>query len=414
MSKWLKSLMEKFRAFRDSVLEKIKGETETPSTPTNPDTPSIPDVPDGEWPKACTRIEAAMVTPLFVHNTPATVSAQARALKAAGYNAIASLVDLQTGRNYIFPGRTATALVTRCKENIERVLGAGLTPIVLIRNDWALWGAPSASIPSVGGQPASQADFYSATRLENEKQFLDRLTPLFPYIHIQLSIESKVKEAAAFSLALAKHLRSIGFENRIIINPIDAAMVETMNILPSLTTQRCEIARSWHSASASPDKIWNTDGRPDINSGNVQSVLKTIRASGKEFILWTQELSNSPTTFPAGYLAAGTTTPTTPTTPVEPIEVGDNTFLWKPVSESRQGRCAVITPANLNLSKVYVNGANQTAEYAGRANGNRQHFFQKATGSAYGANVKVEAFNNAGQVVRTWTVPNGGVRWGSN
>lgn len=410
MSKWFKRLMEKFRAFRDSVIEKVKGDTEAP---TNPDTPSTPDVPDVEWSKACTRIEAAMVTPLFVHSTPATVSAQAKALKAAGYNSIASLVDLQTGRSYIFQGRTATALVTRCKENIERVLSAGLTPIILIRNDWALWGAPSASIPSVPGQPPTMADFYSLARLEHEKQFLDRLIPLFPYIHIQLSIEAKPAEAAAFSLSLATHLRAIGFTGRILINPIDAAMTATTGILASLTAQRCEIARSWHAATPSPDKIWNTDGRPDINAGNAQAVIKTIRASGKEFILWSQELSNSPDAIPAGYLATAATPVPTPT-PAEPVQAGDNTFLWKPVSESRQGRCAVITPANMNVSKVHVNGANHTAEYAGRANGNRQHYFQKQTGAAYGANVKVEAFASSGAVLRTWTIPNGAARWSGN
>jgi hypothetical protein len=408
MSKWLKSLEDQFRKLRDKVLALIKGASDdptTPDTPSTPDTPTTPEVPDGEWPKACTRIEAAMVTPLFVHNTPATVSSQAKALRAGGFNAIASLVDLQTGRNYIFPGRTATALVTRCKDNIERVLSAGLTPVIIIRNDWALTGAPTSSIPSVGGQPASAADFYSATRLENEKQFLDRLTALFPYIHIQLSIESELKEAATFSLALATHLRAIGFNNRILINPIDEAQTETTKILALLTAQRCEIARTWHSASPSPDKIWNTDGRPDVNSGNVQSVLKTIRASGKEFILWTQELANSPTTIPSGYLAA--TAPTTPTTP--PV-ADSNTFLWKPASDN-DGKLAVLLPANIDASAVTVNGERH-ARYTGRANGNRQHFRFNKPGSSYGANAKVVATLTAGGT-KTWTVPNGGARWES-
>lgn len=405
VSSWFKRVMVKFRAWRDDV----KGAIEEAAKP-RPE--PVPDAPTGEWPLACTRIEAAMVTPLFVMADVAQVKAQAKALKAGGFNAVASLVDLQSGRNYIFPGRTATALEPTCRENIERVLDAGLTPIIIIRNDWAVWGAPNSVIPSVGGQPASAAAFYSDAILANEKRMLSSLADLFPYVHFQLSIEPQVVESAGFALRLATQLRADGFKGRIIVNPVGAALAAHQAIQGALDEAGCEIASSWHAATPPPYKIWNTDGWPDINSGNVQSILKAIRASGKEFILWSQELANSPNGIPAGYLAASSPAPTP--APSEPVQAGDNTFLWKPVSESRQGRCAVITPANLNVSKVHVNGSNQTAEYAGRANGNRQHYFQKATGAAYGVNVKVEAFAANGAVLRTWVVPNGAARWGSN
>lgn len=143
------------------------------------------------------------------------------------------------------------------------------------------------------------------------------------------------------------------------------------------------------------------------------SGCKTVRSAVDEYRDWRdeqkakQEQPAKPETPPAQ--------PETPATPEQPsVPQGDNTFLWKPVSESRQGRCAVITPANLNVSKVHLNGINDTAEYAGRANGERQHFFQRKTGAAYGRNVSVEAIDASGAVLRKWTVPDGAARWGSN
>jgi hypothetical protein len=408
VSKWFKRLVLKFRAWRDDV----KAAIEEAAKPRPEPGTETPHAPTGEWPLACTRIEAAMVTPLFVMRDTAQVKAQAKALKAGGFNAVASLIDLQSGRDYIFPGRTATALDPKCRENIERVLDAGITPLIMLKNDWAVWGAPSSTIPSINGQPRTQAAFYASDLLANDKRLLASLKDLFPYVHFQLSIEPQVAESAGFALALAGHLREAGFQGRIIVNPVGAALAAHQAIQGALDEAGCEIASSWHAATPPPYRVWNTDGRPDINAGNAQAVLSQLRAHG-EFILWSQQLANSPTGIPAGYLAAGTPAPVP--TPSEPVQAGDNTFLWKPVSESRQGRCAVITPANLTLSKVHVAGANNTAEYAGRANGNRQHWFQNKTGSAFGANVKVEAFDKAsGKIIRTWTVPNGAARWGSN
>jgi len=97
--------------------------------------------------------------------------------------------------------------------------------------------------------------------------------------------------------------------------------------------------------------------------------------------------------------------------PAEPPETpvaGDNTFLWKPVSESRGGRACAITPACLTVKSITVNGESP-AEYAGRANGNRQHYFLRKTGSAYGHNVKVIATLTDGST-RTWIIPDGSQR----
>lgn len=99
--------------------------------------------------------------------------------------------------------------------------------------------------------------------------------------------------------------------------------------------------------------------------------------------------------------------PVTPT----PVPSGDNSFLWKPVSDTRGGVCCVITPANLEVARVLVNGANETKEKGKRANGNRQHFWLNKSGAAYGSAVKVQAVNAAGVVLKSWTVPKGDTRW---
>lgn len=102
----------------------------------------------------------------------------------------------------------------------------------------------------------------------------------------------------------------------------------------------------------------------------------------------------------------------TPATGETGGEVGDNTFLWKPVSETRGGRVAVLLPANMSASTITVNGESP-AEVGSRANGNRQHFYLRQTGAAYGQNVAVIAFAG-GSVLRQWTVPDGASRWASD
>jgi hypothetical protein len=363
-------------------------------------------------PLACTFIRGAMVTPMFVYLDSGQVKSQSAALKSAGFNAVVSLVDLQSGRSYIFPGRSPTALAAQTRANIEHVLNAGLTPILIVRNDWAA-RTRTGVIPSIGGQPATSEAFYAANLLENDKVFLRSLADLFPYVHFQLSIEPDVPESALYALRLAEDLRAAGFRGRILLNPTVEAMYAHQSILPALSAAGCEFARSWHDAAPSPDNVWSTDGRTAINAGNAQSVIAALKASGKEYILWSQELSNAPNGIPAGYLSAAPVTP--PVTPPTSEPEGDQTFLWKPISESRQGRACAIIPAKLGKLSVRINGSGaHVAEVTGPANGNRWHYFLKQTGSAYGRNVSVEALDASGALKRKWVVPDGGVRWGSN
>ncbi len=89
-------------------------------------------------------------------------------------------------------------------------------------------------------------------------------------------------------------------------------------------------------------------------------------------------------------------------------QVGDNTFLWRPVTETLNGRANVLLPANIQATTITVNGEGP-AEYAGRRNGNRQQYYLSRTGAAYGLNVIVIAVGTG----RQWVVPYGGIRWSS-
>ena len=265
---------------------------------------------DGDAPASditADKLKAVMATPMFVMRDNSVVRRQAAQLKAAGYNAVASLVDLQTGegqRDYIIRGRMATKLTDGCMTNLDAVIEAGLVPIVIIRNDWAV-RTGSGHVPSIGGQPDSQADFYSATRLRYEKDFCEAMAAYFQDIHIQLSIEPEHPASADFALQLARHLRTIGFENRIFVNPYSAAVAAHEAIRGELAAVGVEWARSHHGSMLPPDPVWNTDGDTALNGNGVRERVRLMESSGKDWILWTQTLANCPGDFPAEYLNVG-------------------------------------------------------------------------------------------------------------
>ena len=257
-----------------------------------------------DWPKACYSINAAMITPLFVYNDNSQVKKQAEALKkSSNYNSVCSLVDLQEGRNYIFMGRNSVKLDSKCEKNIKSVLDAGITPILIVRNDWAVRNGWKQKIPSVGGPaPSNHAEFYNQSYLTNEKKFLKSLESYFPYIHIQLSIEAEPRESADFALNMAAYLRGIGFKNKILINPYNSAIHAHEVIRSKLDGQGIVWARSYHGVTPPPDPIWNTDGNTKINALNFKEWMSKFKNSKKEYIVWTADFANCPTGIPSEYL----------------------------------------------------------------------------------------------------------------
>jgi len=100
--------------------------------------------------------------------------------------------------------------------------------------------------------------------------------------------------------------------------------------------------------------------------------------------------------------------PETPETPETPENV-NNTFLWKPESESRQNRAAVLLPSKVDATLLKVNGE-EPVEYRGRTNGHRLTFFMGKTGSNYGKNIIVVA-SDGNSATYSITVPDGSKRF---
>lgn len=264
------------------------------------------------WPGACKQLNAAMVSPLIAYRDAKQVSGQCEDLaKSSRFNAVAPVVDMQSGRGrsgpnfakpgYILRARTPTALTKEGERNLRLILKAGVTPSLITFNDWVLKNEWPDMVPSIGG-PVDAATFYGDKRLQNEMKFLESLEPYYPYIHIQLSLESQKPEAIPFDLALARHLRAKGFKGKIIVNPLD----ESNEVYKALKAQFDEMgvvrAQSHHKKTPPPDPIWNTDGYGDPNQFNAGEWIQRFRDSGKEYIFHSQELKNCPGGIPKGYL----------------------------------------------------------------------------------------------------------------
>lgn len=388
----------RFREVAEGVLDKLRGVTDDEGEPVEV---------DGEAPASgitADKLKAVMATPMFVMRDNSVVRRQAAQLKAAGYNAVASLVDLQTGegqRDYIIRGRMATKLTDGCMTNLDAVIEAGLVPIVIIRNDWAV-RTGSGHVPSIGGQPDSQADFYSATRLRYEKDFCEAMAAYFQDIHIQLSIEPEHPASADFALQLARHLRTIGFENRIFINPYSAAVAAHEAIRGELAAVGVEWARSHHGAMLPPDPVWNTDGDTALNGNSVRERVRLMESSGKDWILWTQTLANCPGDFPAEYLNVGLLADSSAPTGLTGKEPG---FIWKPKGEHSNNLVVLLPAAFTGKSKtdsgaLWHGGKRlEPAAYAGTANGGRDHYRFGQPGGSYPSAVEFRIDDSAG---RSW------------
>ena len=107
----------------------------------------------------------------------------------------------------------------------------------------------------------------------------------------------------------------------------------------------------------------------------------------------------------AGYEPPNQEQPEPEPTPEKPAERPINRFLWKPVSESRGGRAAVLLPARIESADITVNGE-RPAENRGRTNGHRLTYFLAKTGADYGKNVTVTSTSG-----ESWTIPDGAKRY---
>ncbi len=350
------------------------------------------------------RLRCAFVTPMLAYSDTGLVRRQADALRSAGYNAVCSLIDLQTAdgkRDYVTAGRMATKLTPKGEANLEALLSSGLVPVVIVRNDWAV-RSRTGRVPSVGGQPEAKSDFYSATRLRYEKQFLDSLAGYYDRIHLQLSIEPDLAESAGFALSLAEHLRASGFRNRLFVNPYSAAVAAHEAIRGELAAVGVEWARSHHGSMLPPDPVWNTDGDTALNGNGVRERVRLMESSGKDWILWTQTLANCPGNFPAEYLNVGLLADSSAPTGLTGKEPG---FIWKPKGEHTNNLVVLLPAAFTGKSKtdsgaLWHGGKRlEPAAYAGTANGGRDHYRFGQPGGSYPSAVEFRIDDSAG---RSW------------
>lgn len=350
------------------------------------------------------KLRCVMATPMFVMRDIRVVRRQAAQLKAAGFNAICSLVDLQTGagqRDYIIKGRSATNLTDTSCANIDAVIAAGLTPILTIRNDWAVRKRIGV-VPSVDGQPETQADFYSSSRLGSEEKFLSMLRGFYDLVHIQISIEPEHPASAVFSVKLAKYLRASGFKNRIFINPYSKAISAHVQIAADLNALDVEWARSHNGNSIPDDPVWNTDGDTTISASNVKARVAKMEASQKDWILWTQVFANSPGDFPAEYLDVGLM-PSAPSGS-EGLTGNESGFLWKPSGENTKKLVVLLPPQFTGITRtdsagLWSDGNRvESARYANVGNGNREHYRFGKAGAAYPAGIQFRITTKTGKV----------------
>lgn len=245
-------------------------------------------------------MKCAMVTPLAVIKDNGNVKKISKQLaKSKNWNSVCTLVDLQSGRSYIFPGRNATKLDSKTKKNLKTIIAQGITPVIIVRNDWAA-RSNTGSIPSVGGQVGNDG-FYSGAILEKEKQFLSSLEWLFPYVHFQLCIESSSPLSGNFSLQLAQHLRAKGFKNAILVNPW-LSMPQHQMLAGHFMNLGVLFARSVNHGVQSPDPIFNSDGNQTLNANGFPQFFAQVKATRKPYIIWCWDFANASRSIPDAYL----------------------------------------------------------------------------------------------------------------
>lgn len=210
-------------------------------------------------------------------------------IAAAGYNAVYGLIDLQIGqpsRPHVTKGRTQTKLTSTGIDRINECLYHGLTPVIGIRNDWAVRNRRGEVIPSLGvaANQVSVARFYGIDLVAQEERFLDDLVERFgKHIAIQLAIEAMDRAAVNCYRQLADHLLGIGFKGPVYINLLSDAQAAWRDYAGVITAHTYPGVMK---GKTSPHAIFNTDGDPDIRPDNANEARKRLMNTGKGWILW--------------------------------------------------------------------------------------------------------------------------------
>ena len=240
-------------------------------------------------------VRALMFTPAFVHVDQATVRSVARqASKSSNYNAILSTIDLQSGRGYIFEGRTGTGIHPQAVSNIKAIKSAGLKPIVIVRNDWAA-RTGTGSIPSIG-RKGSNSNFYTSDLLQQETVFISNLVDtLGASTSVMLGFEANAPQSVDFYLELIKNARQVaGLKGVIYVNFIGGARGVAESKRSEFAKFNAKFATSQNTLGFNlGEDVINTDGNMGINASNVKGVIDTLKSTGKPYFLWSDETRQS-------------------------------------------------------------------------------------------------------------------------
>ncbi len=257
----------------------------------------------GELDRPVSFLKSAMITPFFVLKNEKSVKDIARQIKKSNnFNSICGLIDLQDGRDYIVRGRSRTSLNPITERNIKICLKEGVSPLIIIRNDWAVRRNQKFYVPSAEGV-ATNSSFYSNEYLEQEKKFVELLVKKFGNkIDIQISIEPDHPSSSHFALNLGSYLRRIGFKYKIIVNPIADAVNPHLAIKNQLNDWMITLSRSRNGNDFGEDSIINTDGNMSLSRHNIKEFMSRIHKDKRQYIIWTHELANTSISIPQEYL----------------------------------------------------------------------------------------------------------------
>lgn len=86
------------------------------------------------------------------------------------------------------------------------------------------------------------------------------------------------------------------------VHPYAQAVAPHMAIRGQLEDQQVRISRSRNGQDLGEDKIVNTDGNTQINRHNAREWIQRLKADGRPYIMWSQELAQTSTSIPQEYL----------------------------------------------------------------------------------------------------------------
>lgn len=230
---------------------------------------------------------ALFATSFLVHGNEGAVRDLARKIaKSPHYSAVMGVLDLGD-RGFVFAGRNQVDITPQAINNINIFKSSDVRPIVIVRNDWA--ARNGRSIPSSGR--VTNANFYTPQAMTMEKTFIANFTSRVNGVDIMYAFEANSAQSVEFYLELIKFARGVAdFSGNIYVNFIgEAAQI--------YAGRQGDFARYGVISAPSQNfmpfnfgaQVVNTDGNMQINSGNVQNVIKDLKAGGKPYFLWSSE-----------------------------------------------------------------------------------------------------------------------------